>query len=164
MRTRIKIFSCAVAVLVIGVAVRLSWPSKEPLYKGRTVRQCLNKLTWRSGERDQALRFFGTNSVPCIRAELRAKDHLGRSELAWIGARMPGLRVYLLSATDEHRFGLNDYLHIVQANDWGVANSACVPEVRALTNDPASDVAAYARYVLDIIASKERESSGSRKP
>jgi hypothetical protein len=54
----------AAAVVLIGAAVWGCWPSQEPMYKGKSVRQCLHHLTWSSGERDRALRFFGTNSLP----------------------------------------------------------------------------------------------------
>lgn len=60
-------------LLLIGTAAWWSWPNREPVYKGKGLREYVydfaasEHVTWETAE---ALRFFGTNTVPHIRAGL----------------------------------------------------------------------------------------------
>lgn len=113
-----KIVAEAVVVLLIGVAVWGCWPSKEPVYKGRTLRVWLSGCrdrTYRQPDTDEALCFFGTNTLPYIRAGLRARDTWGRRALGWAADKAPWLRIRVLTAEEKQTMALLAY------------NRCCIP-------------------------------------
>lgn len=150
-----KIALGAAAVLVIG-AVVWGWPSRGPVYKGHGVREYLEvaSLTAWPGTAsyravvqariahldeplrnpDEALQFFGTNSIPYLRAALRARDTWTwkRRMLVWLAVNAPWLRVHVPHAMAEHEMAINAYHRILQHGCWGRAGDACESEVFAL--------------------------------
>lgn len=144
------------AALLIGGVVWRGWPSKEPVYKGKGVREYL--YTFRHSysrshdgqvrilpevpEADEAYRFFGTNLVPYIRACLRARDSWERRALVWVSHKAPWLRFRVWPANSLHLAGICTYHTILQQGYWGDAQAACESEVHALTNDPKVGVIA----------------------
>lgn len=139
-----KIAVGAAAVMLIGATVWRRWPSREPMYNGRAVREYLlsnqamlfASVGLTDPEEDEALSRFGTNAAPCIRAALRTKDTWDRGALVWVAHKLPWLRIRVRTAYEEHLLALVAYDRIVRLGCWGAARADCESEVRALTSDP----------------------------
>lgn len=101
---------------------------------------------------DEALRFFGTNSIPYVSAALRARDSWGNRVLANMA---PWLPVHVRHANAERFMALSAYHKILQQGYWGIAGAACENEVRALLADPPP-VSMLATNVLADIHSLRR--------
>jgi hypothetical protein len=148
----------AVGVLVVAAAVWSCSATREPVYKGNGVREYVYRAAWGgwpNPEVEKALIFFGTNSVPYVRAGLRAKDHWDRRVLAWFAAKVPQLKIRVRKANMEHDTALRAYCWIVTSGSWGDATWTCEPEVRDLMNDPDSNVRWNASQLLIMLESRK---------
>jgi hypothetical protein len=153
--TKIVVGAVAVMLLVIGAAAWRAWPSREPMYKGRGVREYLYDFKLSNvGHADavSALSYFGTNAVPYIRALLRVRDSQSRRACLWVASKVPRLKLRVWSADAAHAKALDAYLVILANGYWGAERAACASEVRDLTNDPVPYIRSEARVVFaDII-------------
>jgi hypothetical protein len=155
-----RIAAGAAVVLAVGAAICCGSASKEPVFKGRRVREYLEAtslIAWpktapmEAKEKfriahldeplrnpDEALRFFGTNSIPYVRAALRAKDNWNwwHRRLLWLSGKAPWLGIHVQPAILEHDMALGAYHRILQKGYWGSAGAACESEVHALTTEP----------------------------
>jgi hypothetical protein len=143
-------FAVGAMVMLAVTAAWCCWPSREPLYKGKAVREYIYDLATQgpTPQTEDGLRFFGTNTVPYVRAGLRAKDTWGRTALAWVAASVPGLKIRVWTARQERLAALTALLHIQRLEAWGDAKDACAPELRALTKDPDPGIRRTATFVL----------------
>jgi hypothetical protein len=136
-----KIAVGAVAVLVIGAAAWWGGASREPVYRGRGVREWIEGGDWKRGQwvsfrdSEEAFKHFGTNTIPYVRAGLRASDTWDRRMLLWLKLRAPWSGIRIRFAVAEHAVALAAYSQILNGDDWGEARAACEPELRALMND-----------------------------
>jgi hypothetical protein len=122
----------------------VGWAEPGACLQSKRVREYINLLYVTSGvtitpqarEADEAFRFFGTNSVPYIRAALREKETWGQRALWWVAHKAPWLRLPVQNADYQHTKALCVYHTILQQGYWGSAGAACETEVSALTSDP----------------------------
>lgn len=133
-----KIVAGAVVALLIGIAAWASWVNKEPMYDGVRLREWVFGSPFVAAhipERHKALMFFGTNSVPYVRAALRVRDSPSRKVLVWVAAKAPWLRIKVHTARTQHFVGLMALYEIQRLGAWGDAKGACAPELHAFTRD-----------------------------
>lgn len=155
-----KIAAGAAAVMVIGAAAWCGWASKEPRYKGHTVHCYVNILgsdardSGVAGEKREALRYFGTNIVPCLHAALRARDTWDRRALVWLANHAPWLRLWAVPADSSHIAGLQTYTYALWVDSLGNMRAACASDVQDLLSDPDPIVRFQARGLLGAINKK----------
>lgn len=162
-KTWTKIALGAATVMLLGAAVWWSWPGREPVYKGKKMREYMHVFEpWPGAspfdydgltpETYQAFAYFGTNTVPYVRAALRTRDTWDRRTLVWVAANAPWLKIRAKAASQEHRRGLLAYHCALNLGLWGSRRAACEPEVCDLmTNDPDPNVRQAAAAVYSAI-------------
>lgn len=136
-----KIAVGAVVMLVlIGAALWGSWASREPMYKGRSLTDYFDygEYLVTSGPGPEAMKYFGTNSIPYVRAALRVRPTWGRTALVWIRLKAPWLGLRVRGADVEVLGAEAAYDSIVDAGCWGDAKAVCAPELRALMSYPGA--------------------------
>jgi hypothetical protein len=163
---RTVIAAAAVVLMLVGATVwsfQQSRPSEEPVYKGKGALEYFHGYSFRyrggdAKDLQDAFRFFGTNVVPYVRAGLRAKNTSRRRALLWLKHKAPWLNIQTWPASLERYEAVGWYLQILTWDDWGDASAACVPEVRALMENPKENWAtkSMATNVIAILDSKKQ--------
>ena len=141
-------------LLVIGVVGGLVWAilrSREPAYGGRVLSQwvagysyAVDRGRFTRGEREQAIRAMGTNSLPYLLRWIRYETPRWKNKL--YGTVNPALRRVKASWEFDDRYeqGRADGAVFALITLCGVADGA-VGELSKLANDPAASPAGRVR-------------------
>jgi hypothetical protein len=108
-------------VLLIAAIIVCSWPSGEPVYKGKRVREYLYDLGAGEGPSFylDAFAEFGANAVPYVLAAFQVKDTWDRRILVHLAVKMPWLKIRVLSADEMHHAAMLAYVSMIGAAKEG---------------------------------------------